>query len=263
MIDIHSHLLPGVDDGSSSIQQTLEQLRIMAQAGTNKVYLTPHFMRNLYNNTRSATRPVFDNLLQKVKSAGVNISLELGCEFFIDNQAVETVKAENLTLGDSNYVLFESMLQQLPSDIFSMTYQLQKAGYKLIMAHPERYSNIIKSPSLAEDFLHHDIYLQINAGSLLGQYGRNIHHTALWLLDRGFAHFIASDNHGDHRMSVLAEAYNFVSQHYGDKIAEMLFESNPARIGTADKIELINHWRLPGKPVSLWHKLKRFFTGYE
>ena len=263
MIDIHSHLLPGVDDGSTSLQQTLEQLRIMAQAGVTKVYLTPHFMRNLYHNTGSVIIPVFKDLQQSVKSANLNIQLELGCEFFIDNQAVDTITAEGLTLGDSNYVLFESMLQQLPSDIFTLTYQLQKAGYKLIMAHPARYANIIRNPELAEDFLHHDIYLQINAGSLLGMYGRNVQHTAIELLDRGLPHFIASDNHGDHRESVQAEAYNFVCQHYGENIAIMLFERNPECISSGKKIELINRWRLPGKQESLWLKLRRFFTGYE
>jgi protein-tyrosine phosphatase len=263
MIDIHSHLLPGVDDGSISFQQTLEQLRMMAQAGVSKAYLTPHFMRNLYHNTNSVIMPVFEKLQKDVTSANLNIQLELGCEFFIDNQAVDTIKTENLTLGKSNYVLFESMLQQLPSDIFTMTYQLQKAGYKLIMAHPERYANIIRRPELAEDFLHHDIYLQINAGSLLGMYGRNVYHTAIWLLDNGYAHFIASDNHGDQREAIQVEAKKFICQHYGDNIAEKLFESNPESISTGKKIELINHWRLPGKQDSLWQKLRRFFTGYE
>lgn len=263
MIDIHTHLLPGVDDGSTSLQQTIGQLRIMTQAGVRKVYLTPHFMRNLYHNTKEVLLPVFNNLKKEVEMLEINIQLVLGSEFFIDNHAAETIQAEDLTLGDSSYVLFESMLQQIPAEIFEQTYQMQKAGYKLIMAHPERYTDIIRKPDLVEDFLHRDIYLQINAGSLLGMYGRNVQHTAISLLEKGYIHFIASDNHGDHQEAVLADAYQFVSHNFGDKIAEELFENNPARISSNEKIELINHWRLPGKPKSIWSTLKTFFTGYE
>ena len=263
MIDIHTHLLPGVDDGSSSIQQTIEQLKILIQAGVKKVYLTPHFMRNLYHNTNEVIQPVFLNLKKEIESIGLDIQLVLGCEFFIDNHAVETIQKEQLTLGDSSYILFESMLQQLPTDIFEQTYQLQKAGYKLIMAHPERYTDIIRKPDLVEDFLHRDIYLQINAGSLLGMYGRNVQRTAFSLLEKGYIHFIASDNHGDHHESVQSIAYQLVSENFSDKIAEELFINNPARIATDDKIELINHWRLPGKTKSIWSILKTFFTGYE
>ncbi|MDP8220136.1 MAG: CpsB/CapC family capsule biosynthesis tyrosine phosphatase [Candidatus Stygibacter frigidus] len=261
MIDIHTHLLPGVDDGSSSIPQTIEQLTIMSQAGVKTVYLTPHFMRNLYHNAHDVITPVFNDLKQEVK--GLDIELVLGCEFFIDNHAAETIQQEELTLGDSNYVLFESMLQQLPADIFEQTYQLQKAGYKLIMAHPEWYTDIIRKSELVEDFLVRDIYLQINAGSLMGMYGRNVQHTAFNLLEKGFVHFIASDNHGDQQECVQQIAYQLVSENFSDKIAEELFINNPARIATDDKIELINHWRLPAKPKSIWSIIKTFFTGYE
>ncbi len=263
MIDLHCHLLPGVDDGSYSLQQSLEQIRIMSQAGVKKIYLTPHFMRNLYHNTSTVLLPVFQELRTEVKAAKIEVELELGCEFFIDNQAAETIKEEGLALGESRYVLFETMLQQIPTDIFEQTYKIQKAGYKLIFAHPERYTDINRNPDLVEDFLHRDIYLQLNAGSLLGMYGKVIEHTAFVLLRNGYAHFIASDNHGDQQESVQAIAYNLISQKFSEKIAEELFEINPGKITTDEKIEIFNHWRLPNESASIWLKLKSFFTGYE
>ncbi len=263
MIDLHCHLLPKVDDGSNSFQQSLEQIRIMSQAGVKKIYLTPHFMRNLYHNTKAVIHPVFKELQTEVKAAGIEVELELGCEYFMDNQAAETIQEEGLTLGKSRYVLFETMMQQIPDDIFEQTYKIQKAGYKLIFAHPERYSEIVRNPDLVEDFLHRDIYLQLNAGSLLGVFGRNIENTALRLLTSGYAHFIASDNHGDQQESYQRVAYSLISEKFSEKIAEELFEINPGKICSGVKIEIFNHWRLPDESASIWHKLKSFFTGYE
>jgi protein-tyrosine phosphatase len=263
MIDIHCHLLPGVDDGSNSLQQSLEQLRIMSQAGVKKVYITPHFMRNLYHNSNEVIQPVFEELQKEVKHNTIALELELGSELFLDSHSAETVKEENLTLGNSNYVLFETMLQQIPSDVFRQTYNLQKAGYKLIMAHPERYQDIIKKPDLVEDFLAHDIYLQLNAGSFLGRYGTMVEKTAHGLLQKGQAHFIASDNHGDQTVSIQKAAYDLVADIFADKIARQLFVENPLRMENNEKIELMNHWRLPAPAESVWHKLKAFFTGYE
>ena len=263
MIDIHSHLLPGVDDGSVSFQQSLEQIRIIFQSGVTRLYLTPHFMRNLYHNTNKVLQPVFEELQEKVKSAKIEIDLKLGCEYFLDNHGAETIKEENLQLGNSNYVLCETMLGQLPPNLIEMIYQIQKAGYKLIFAHPERYTDIIRKPELVEELLHHDIYFQLNAGSLLGMYGRNVEHTVWWLLRNGYAHFMASDNHGNHTGSVQAIAKGVIEQELSSSIAEQLLITNPEKIETGEKIEIFNHWRIREDQSNFWGKLKRFFTGYE
>jgi protein-tyrosine phosphatase len=263
MIDLHTHLLPNVDDGSTTLSQSLEQLSIISQAGVRKIYLTPHFMRHLYHNTRAVINPVFRELQSAADKAGIKIDLELGCELFIDNHSKETLAEEGLTMGDSRYVLFETTLQQIPEDIFELTYAIRKSGYRLIMAHPERYSDIIRNPDIIEDFLHRDILLQLNAGSLLGLYGRNVEHTAIALLDKGYAHFIGSDNHGNQKESVQAIAFKYISERYSEKIARELCEINPGKIATDEKIEVFNHWRLPANSATTWHKLRKFFTGYE
>lgn len=263
MIDIHSHLLPGVDDGSVSIEQSLEQLRILSQSGVKKLYLTPHFMRNIYHNTKERTEPVYKRLQEAVIASGIEIELELGCEYFLDNKLKETVIQEGLEMGSSRYVLFETTLQQIPKDIFNMTYDIQKEGYKLIFAHPERYKEINRHPDMVEELKYHDIYLQLNAGSFLGYYGRQAEQTAWRLLEKGSVHFIASDNHGDHSLSAQKSAYEMISEVYSKSVVDQLFIENPGRIGNGEKIAMENHWRLPAKKPGVIQKLKEFFLGYE
>ncbi|MCF7919456.1 MAG: capsular biosynthesis protein [Candidatus Cloacimonetes bacterium] len=263
MIDIHNHLLPGIDDGSNDITKSLEQLRILAEEGVEKVYLTPHYMQNLYPNSRSAIKPVLIELRNAVKKAGINIELETGAEYFLDHLAAETVARENLTLGSSRYVLVETMMQQIPVDFLQNIYLLQKAGYKVILAHPERYADVIRDPEYVEELLHHDIYLQVNAGSFLGVYGKSVERTAFQLLQNGYLHFIASDNHGDQPQCFQKIIYQMLTDNFSEAIARLLLQENPAALNSDTKIAHFNHWRLPQPRASVWQNIMRFFTGHE
>jgi protein-tyrosine phosphatase len=263
MIDIHNHLLPGVDDGSDDIARSVEQLRLLAQSGVQKVFLTPHYMQHVYHNSRANIEPVITELKDALQKADVSIELEAGAEYFLDQLAAETVARDHLTLGDSKYILVETMMQQIPPDFLENVYELQKADYKIIMAHPERYTEIIRNPELVEEFMHHDILMQVNAGSFLNYYGKAVENTAYDLLQNGYVHFIASDNHGNQESCFQKTVFQLISEHFSDTIARLLLLENPARILSGESINLFNHWRLPHPPKTVWQNFKEFFTGHE
>lgn len=263
MIDIHTHLLPGVDDGSSELDDSLKQLQILAEAGVSRVYFTPHYMRNVYMNTQKVLEPLFNEICQKVQTAGLKMELRLGCEYFLDAYAAEIINEERLTLGASNYILVETMMQQIPSDFTANIYQLQKAGYRIILAHPERYQDFILNPELVEELMHRDIYLQVNAGSFLGIYGKAVERTAFRLLDEGWLHFIASDNHANQEVSFQAIIFQMISENLSEAIAQKLLVENPGSIEDGKSINVFNHWRLPRRPKNFWQKTREFFTGHE
>lgn len=263
MIDIHNHLLPGIDDGCVDMGCTKSQLRILAEAGVKKIYFTPHYMVPHYHNSRKKIMPLIRKIRAELATEDINIDLEAGAEYFLDVHAAGTVKENDLTLGDTQYVLVETMMQKMSSDFYDNTYDLQKAGYKVILAHPERYMDIIQSPETAEDFIHHDIYLQVNAGSLLGYYGKHIEKTAYYLLNKGLVHFIGSDNHGNHDESFQRVVFEMLKENYSEEIAELLLVRNPEAIGTGEKIELFNNWRFAHEDNSIWKNIKEFFTGHE
>lgn len=230
MIDIHTHLIPNIDDGSVSLEASLNQLQSMAEFGVKRVYLTSHYFRGHYQYSRQD----YDQRLAKVASAvqDRNIAIELvpGFEIFLLPNILADIKEQNLTLGNSSYILIESDLNGLPDDFYTNIYPLLRAGYRPILAHAERYVSIMRKPSLAESLSHRNVYCQTNAGSLLGVYGEKVKETGWKLVNNGWTHFLASDDHGRGTYYCLPEAYNEITQQIDEHTAELLCNSHPDAI---------------------------------
>ncbi|MCD8479136.1 MAG: capsular biosynthesis protein [Candidatus Cloacimonetes bacterium] len=236
MIDIHSHILPNIDDGSDNIEKSVEQLRLMEAGGVREVYLTSHYFRGHYHYPRNEYDAKLSELRLKAEQKGLKIKLHSGFEVFIQPGIVEDIKEKNLTLGDSKYVLIESELNGLPTDFYQNVYPLLRAGYKPILAHAERYVSIMKRPTKARELTDRDIYIQTNAGSLLGHYGDKVRHTAWTLVDNGWTHFIASDDHVRTNYQALFEAGNLIEARIDSRTRDLLCKSFPAAIATNDRI---------------------------
>lgn len=214
MIDMHIHLLPGVDDGSKSMEETERMLDIIEKDGIRDVIATPHFYRGYYQKTRCEIDKLVEevnNLLKKRKS---HIKLHSGQEIFIDNKTLEEYESGNIgTLAGTDYMLAEFPMTTLPKDGFEIIYELKIKGVKPIMAHPERYRYIIEKPDLANRFLDEGCLLQINSGSILGRFGSSVKRTAQLLVKNGVCSFIGSDAHStEKRPPGLSEAMEAVSK---------------------------------------------------
>ena len=234
MIDIHSHILPNIDDGSQDLQSSIDQLRRMARGGVRRVYLTSHYFRGHYHYSRAD----YDSKFEAFKNACPTDVPELlpGFEVFIQPGIVDDVIESNLCLGDSRYVLIESDLNGLPVDFYHNVYPLLHKGYRPILAHAERYVSIMKRPSEARKLAALNIYLQVNAGSMQGLYGEKVKETAIRLIDEGWAHIVASDDHVRTDYDSFFQAWNWIREHIDETTANLLMREHPAMIAENKKI---------------------------
>ncbi len=254
MIDIHTHILPNIDDGSKDLKTSLRQLELMRKNGTMKVVCSPHFLRNTFHNTADKIDKKFKKLQNAVNKENIDIKLVKGVELYLDDKALETIQSERFCIENTDYILVETSMTQFPADLYEILYQLVKAGYKPIMAHPERYGSIINDNDLAEDLMYKNVYLQMNAGSLFGQYGKKVKKTAWNLLEKGYVHFLASDNHCNNNEYNLQKAYEIIAEYIDEFTAKLLTKVNPEKML---KNEIIDYFYLDSMEIeykNIFHK---------
>lgn len=236
MIDIHCHLLPQIDDGSKDTESSIEQLRLMEDGGISKAYFTSHYFRGHYHYSRDEYDVKLLDFKHAAKTAGFGIEIESGFEVFLQPRIVEDINEKSLTMGSSKYVLIESELNGLPTDFYNNVFPLLRAGYYPILAHAERYVSMMSKPSRARDLSERNIYIQTNAGSLIGHYGEKVRKTAWTMVENGWTHFIASDDHTRLPYFAMFEAYKQVCERIDEHTAELLFSIHPRSIANEEKI---------------------------
>jgi len=256
MIDIHTHILPGCDDGSPDMETSLKKIRKMAEVGIDGIVLTPHFIRNQYHNTFDVITRKSKELKNQLKREKIPVEIFQASEVYLDGNIKKDIESEKLVITDTNYVLVETNLTGFPSNLFDILYELVKSGYRPILAHPERYADIINDPSSAEDLVHRDIYLQLNAGSLIGHHGSSVKSTAWYLLQKGFAHFLASDDHCKSEDYSLPAAMEEIRKQIDDYTVKLFTEINPKKMLNNEKIDFFYLENTEDAPKGL---LNRFF----
>jgi protein-tyrosine phosphatase len=228
MIDLHSHILPELDDGAQNLQQSLEMARIAIQSGVTTMVATPHCIDGQAEDVRSMLK-----LMRSVlRENGLRLQLCSGMEIFGTRDTARLLReGKLLTLNRSQYPLIEFNFHsdgywetQILSDVI-------QAGYRPVVAHPERYSFIQHSPELLNRWVQMGCLLQINKGSLLGRFGSTSQSLSLELVDRGFATVVASDAHSTHsRTPWMAEVRTLLELEFAPEAARYLLLDNPRRI---------------------------------
>ncbi|HOY85350.1 MAG TPA: capsular biosynthesis protein [Candidatus Syntrophosphaera sp.] len=236
MIDIHCHLLPQIDDGSDSEEKSLDQLKLMAEGGISDAFLTSHFMPGHYQYQRADYDAKLLRLRELAKGTGLGIRLHPGFEIYLHPFSLKDIEQHNLRLGNSRYILVESDLNGLPTDFYENLYPLLRKGYKPILAHAERYVSIMKNVHDAKDLIRRDIYMQVNAGSLLGLYGEKVRQTAWLLLRNGWAHFLASDDHAKAPYGAYFQALELLMEELDPTVVQLLTQDFPAKILAGENV---------------------------
>ncbi|URZ08112.1 tyrosine-protein phosphatase [Clostridium felsineum] len=196
MVDIHSHIIPGIDDGSNSIETTLEMLSIAKERGITKMVASSHYYRGRFENSISSIEKKTNELNEILKEKAVGIDIIPGQEVFIDNYTLDTYKEGKIgCIKNTNYMLVEFDMMHLNENVVDILYELQIKGIKPIIAHPERYTYIQKDIYKINELMEGNIYFQVNAGSIEGLWGKTVQNTALRLIEEGVATFISSDAH--------------------------------------------------------------------
>jgi len=197
--DIHSHLIPGIDDGSPSMEESLKLLNGFVHLGYKKVITTPHIMSDYYRNTPEIILSGLGDLKDAAKKAGIPIEIEAAAEYYVDEAFEKLVLSDNLLSFGNRYVLFELGFMTEAPNLGEVLFQLQLAGYKPIMAHPERYPFWFDNIQKFKDFHDNGILLQVNMNSLTGMYSPEVKRMAESMIDLGIVSFLGSDcHHGGH-----------------------------------------------------------------
>ena len=227
MIDIHSHILTHVDDGSNDEKAVMNIIQQMCENGVTTVFATPHYLKGMYNTDSAIISNAIDKLKALVKDKSLNIDVRKGCEVYLTPNSLDDIKREGFVYENTDYCLVECNVNSLEAEVYHNIYKVLRAGYKPVIAHPERYQFILKSTKAAKELLKNDVYFQINSGSLLGFYGNKVKGKAWNLLANGFAHFVASDTHCKETSYNLKEAYDKVVTHIDKTTADLLFNIFP------------------------------------
>ncbi|SMB88937.1 protein-tyrosine phosphatase [Desulfonispora thiosulfatigenes DSM 11270] len=224
MVDLHSHILPEIDDGSKSMEETLKMGRIAASQGFNKIIATPHYIEGEYTITK-------DKLLETIKRVNAcfqkeNIKLEVlpGAEVYLSPSLPAKLKAGEIsTLNNSPYILIEFPMRDIPVYTEDILYEVRLLGYKPVIAHPERYSKVMEDPNYLKSLIEQGNYVQINSMSITGGLGERVKKTAQILLKHKMVHFIGTDAHSPRARSpkiqgAIEQMKKWTDENYLEKI---------------------------------------------
>lgn len=230
--DIHTHILPGVDDGAPDVQTAMELVEQARESGTRSIVLTPHYRGVFKKNTPQQLREAFDAFRQTVQEAYPDMRLYLGHEVHYQSEVPERLsRGEILTMADSDYVLLEFRSASLRSQIFSAVMEMIQYGYRPIIAHAERYDAFCKDPRLAYEVAAMGALIQVNTDSILGKRGNAAKRLCRTLLKNGLVHFVGSDAHDTKdREPNLRKCYWHVRENYGAQYAASVFYQNALTI---------------------------------
>lgn len=239
MIDIHSHILYGVDDGSDDIETSMEMARIAAQNGVKTIVATPHYIRYDLEQDVGLLRSRIADFNIALKESEINIEVLSGMEVYITPDLIELIEQKKiLTINNTRYLLLELPLNSMPNYVEDIIYNLRLDGYTPVLAHPERNMIITKQPDKIKRLINLGAIVQCNAGSIRGRFGSNIKDTAQYMVKQKLVHVVASDCHGVKRRTPrLTKAYTIVEELVGQEYADKVFKSNPSKIVNDMEIE--------------------------
>lgn len=231
-IDIHTHILPEVDDGARDISEACRMIRMAWKNGTRALVLTPHYRGAYKKNKPVWLREYFDALRRMMEQELPEMKLYLGNEIFYEKDAPEKLRAgEILSLNDTRYALLEFSSVSLRSQVVNGVTDMIYCGYIPVIAHVERYDIFHKDPGLIDEVLRMGAMIQVNAESIMGSQGLRIKHYCHTLLRDRKVHFVASDSHRvDKRPPLLSQCYEKVKKKYGREYAAQVFYKNARAI---------------------------------
>jgi protein-tyrosine phosphatase len=226
MVDIHCHILPGMDDGADTLETSIKMAEMAIADGVTHVVGTPH-ANSQYKFDPEMIRQRREELQSAV---GDRLTLATGCDFHLSFENLQDLfkNPQKYTIHQKNYLLVEFADFAIPPSMDDTMHQLQLAGLSPIVTHPERNSMLRAKPERLYRWLHQGCYVQITAMSLLGRFGSAAQHLAEALLDQDRVHFVASDAHNvKGRPLQLRAAFDAVATRRGEQVAQALFRDNP------------------------------------
>ena len=229
MIDIHCHILPGLDDGPRAIESSVKMARQAHEDGIQTIVAAPHI--HSFDLTPDRINHACNQLQNRLTAEKIPLRLIPGGEvnaFYFPNEV------SHYTIGSTPFILLEFPHSHWPAQASQILFNMTSSGFYPIIVHPERNPGIVHNPKLLIELLNDNVKVQITAGSLLGQFGEKSSACARYLLKKGVVHFLATDAHDpDYRQPILSKGLKAAAKVIGKKEASKLVEDNPAAILTA------------------------------
>lgn len=228
MIDIHSHILPGVDDGAKTEEDSIAMAKAAVEQGISTIIATPHHRNRMFDNYKEEIVTNVAILNDLLKERNIPLTVVPGQEVRIYGEILEDVKkGEIQTLYQSKYILIEFPTGEVPQYAEKLLYDLQVAGLFPVIAHPERNQELLENPNRMYELIRNGALSQITAASLVGKFGKDIEQFSHQLIESNLTHFIASDAHNTStRGFLLKEAYDLVKDVYGVETYYMFMENS-------------------------------------
>ncbi|HOI44973.1 MAG TPA: hypothetical protein PLX50_05135 [Candidatus Aminicenantes bacterium] len=234
MIDLHCHILPGLDDGARTIEESVAMARLAAEDGVRTIVATPHLFRGQFGAGGFGVIELRRReLAEEIRRQGIALEILAGAEVHISHNLIEEIRKNRayLVLAGSPYMFLEFPTEHVFSGVRELLFELMTEGVTPIIAHPERNSVFTENPGLLFDLIEMGGLAQANGRSFMGGYGSLVEETAFRFLEWNFIHFIASDGHSPRsRPPRLSEAVRAAARVIGEKNASALVEDNPRAV---------------------------------
>ena len=263
MIDLHCHILPGVDDGAEDIETSLAMARMAVGDGIEVMACTPHFMPGLYDNDAADIRQRVAALNHRLIEENIDLALVAGGDAHVRVDFIDCLRdGRILRLHDSRYVLFEPSHVTMPPRLEDLLFNVLMAGYVPILTHPERFRWIEGNYEVFRRLADAGVWMQITAGSLTGRFGKRPQYWSQKMLDEGLVHILATDAHNiKSRPPLMQEAFHVATQQVGLDEASHLVLTRPQAVLENKAPELVvplpKRASVEAAPQSLWRKLFR------
>lgn len=233
MTDLHTHILPFLDDGAEDMEEALTMLRMARDNGTKIIVTTPHCnMPGFFNNNTSEIKRVFLELKKEAEKQEIGIVMAGGMEIFgTEDVAEKLCDGKLFTLNNTKYPLVEFDFYEESDYIFFVLEKIISKGYVPVVAHPERYECFFENPEKLFDLYKMGAVIQINKGSVLGAFGERARVVSDIILSHRLAAVAASDAHSsEYRTTVMSDFAHFLDENYGEGCSPLLLRENPERI---------------------------------
>ena len=205
---MHSHLLAAIDDGSQSLDESEAMIRGFQKLGYRKLITTPHIMSDIYRNTSEGIALKLKELRDHLAAKQIDMEVHAAAEYYLDETLMQLIQNDVplLTFG-KKYLLFETNFLSEPLQLKEFIFMASTRGYKVVLAHPERYLYLQQNLMKAEDLLDRGVLFQLNMSSVTGYYSKSVQQMAFRLIDRGWVHWLGSDCHQPQNLQLLEDAF--------------------------------------------------------
>ncbi|SDM56227.1 tyrosine-protein phosphatase [Sediminibacillus halophilus] len=236
MIDIHCHILPGIDDGAKHMEDSLEMAREAVSQGIHTIIATPHHLNGRYNNYKTDILGYVSRLNNRLQDENIPLTVLPGQETRINGEMIDHLEQEELLpLNGKSYVFVELPSDHVPRYTKQLLFDLQVQGYNPVIVHPERNRELIKDPDQLYEFVKNGTLTQVTAASIVGKFGKPIQKFTQQLIEANLTHFISSDAHNTtNRGFCMQEAITEIQTTYGNSLIYYFMEN--AQLATEGEI---------------------------